>query len=365
MDIAAYDPLNETPYQIIDSQGKVILDDWEQSLSDTELIEAFKNMLFVRQFDTMAISYQRQGRMYTYPPNIGQEALSVASGSVLQKNDWMVPSVREMGAWYMKGVSLKELFLYYRGHEIAQRFEQANRIMPITVPIASQMPHAAGVGYGIKFHGEKAVVLTFIGDGGTSEGDFHEALNFAAVWKVPMITVIQNNHYAISLPVHKQTISKTLAAKALAYGMPGIRVDGNDYVAMHEVLSGSIDYARQGNGPVLIEALTYRRGAHTTSDDPKKYRTQEEEQEWEPKDPVNRLRSFLVHKNIWNPEEESELLEGYRKEIDAQFLEAEQYPPHSLDDVFAYMYSELPPELEAQKQEYRDYLNATAQEPQK
>ncbi|MFP4618145.1 MAG: thiamine pyrophosphate-dependent enzyme, partial [Spirochaetaceae bacterium] len=268
MDITTHDPLNETPYRIMNNEGEIVDKDWKQSVSDEELAEALKNMLFVRQFDTMAVSYQRQGRMYTYPPHFGQEAPAIAAGSVLRKDDWLVPSNRDLGAWYMKGVTPKELFLYYRGHEIAQRFENAYRVLPVAVPIASQMPHASGVGYGIKFHGEEAVVLTFSGDGGTSEGDFHEALNFAAVWKVPMITIVQNNQYAISVPVHKQSASKTLAAKALSYGMPGIRVDGNDYPAMHEVLSQSVDYARSGKGPVLIEAFTYRRGAHTTSDDP-------------------------------------------------------------------------------------------------
>jgi pyruvate dehydrogenase E1 component alpha subunit len=300
--------------------------------------------------------------MYTYPPHIGQEAPAIAAGSVLRKDDWLVPSNRDLGAWYLKGVTPKELFMYYRGHEVAQRFEEAHRILPVAVPIASQMPHAAGVGYGIKFRGEDAVVLTFSGDGGTSEGDFHEALNFAAVWKVPLITIVQNNQYAISVPVHKQTASKTLAAKALSYGMPGIRVDGNDYPAMYEVLSQSVDYARSGKGPVLIEAFTYRRGAHTTSDDPKKYRTEEEDKKWEPKDPVDRLRKYLVKQKKWNQDEEEELLGQYKKEIDAQFREAENYPQHSLDDVFAHMYAELTPELEQQKREYREYLDAKERE---
>lgn len=363
MEITAYDPLNQTPYQVMDNDGNLIDTEWKQTVPDGELADALKNMLFVRQFDSMALSYQRQGRMYTYPPHLGQEAPAIAAGAVLREDDWLVPSNRDLGAWYMKGASTKELFLFYRGHEMSQRFQQANRLLPVAVPIADQILHAAGIGYAVQFHGEKSVVLTFSGDGGTSEGDFHEGLNFAAVWKAPLITVVQNNQYAISTPVHKQTVSKTIAAKALAYGMPGIRVDGNDYCAMHEVLTQAVEYSREGNGPVLIEAFTYRRGAHTTSDDPKKYRTAEEEKRWDSRDPVKRLRAFLVRKEAWEPEAEKDLEESYKKEIDAQFREAENYPQHSLDDVFASMYSQLPPELEQQKEEYRDYLREKERQP--
>ncbi len=357
MDIATYDPFDATPYQVIDTEGRLVDEKWQLTLSDEELIKALQNMLFVRQFDTMAISYQRQGRMYTYPPHLGQEAPAIAAGTVLEQNDWLVPSNRDLGAWLMKGASPKEMFLFYRGHEVSQRFEKAHRLLPVAVPIADQIVHAAGVGYGIKFRDEKSVVLTFSGDGGTSEGDFHEGLNFAALWKVPLITIVQNNQYAISVPVHKQSASKTIAAKAVAYGMPGIRVDGNDYLAMHEVLSQSVEYARSGMGPVFIEAFTYRRGAHTTSDDPKKYRTSEEEEHWDKKDPINRLRAYLIEQKLWKPEEEDALIEEYRQKIDAEFQEAENYPQHTLDEVFAYMYSELPPELEQQKQEYQEYLD--------
>lgn len=356
MKIDEFDPLNDEPYQVMDNEGNVLIEGWKQVLPDDELVKALENMMFVRQFDAMAISYQRQGRIYTYPPHFGQEAPAIAGGSVLRENDWVVPSNRELGAWYMRGVTPKELFLFYRGHEDGQYFEHAPRVLPVSVPIADQIPHAAGVGYAMKYRGEDAVVLTYSGDGGTSEGDFHEGLNFAAVWQAPLVLVVQNNHYAISVPIHKQTHSKTLAAKALAYGMPGIRVDGNDYLAMYEVLALATEHARSGGGPVLIEAVTYRRGAHTTSDDPKKYRTAEEEKEWEPRDPITRLRAYLVQKGLWSTDDEEGLLERYKAEIDAQLREAENHPPQSLDDVFGYTFSELTTELERQKSEYQDFL---------
>ncbi|MFP4011488.1 MAG: pyruvate dehydrogenase (acetyl-transferring) E1 component subunit alpha [Spirochaetaceae bacterium] len=351
-----FDPLHDEMVTVLDNDGNVTRKDWKQPVSDEEAVDALKQMLFARQADLMTVSYQRQGRMYTYPPNQGQEAIQVAAGMVTRRDDWLVPAFRELATWLAKGITLKELFLFWRGHEEASRFENAPHTLPISVPVASQIPHAAGVGFAVKKAGTEQIVCTFVGDGGVSEGDFHEGLNFAGVWKAPVVFVVQNNQFAISVPSHDQTASRNIAAKAHAYGMPGVMVDGNDFFASYEVMKEAADYARGGNGPVLVEAVTYRKGAHTTSDDPSRYRTKEEEEEWERRDPISRLRAYLQAQNKWS-ENEKQLLHEYRKEIDRQFVEAENHGPYELDDVFQWQYAQMPEELRRQKVAYERFLN--------
>ena len=311
----------------------------------------------VRTADEMCMSYQRQGRLYTFPPNLGQEAISTSTGFIMKEDDWLVPSYREVAAWLLKGGSIKDIFLLWGGSEEGYLFSGAKNILPVSVPIASQLPHATGIGFALNYQKKDGAVFAFVGDGGTSEGDFHEALNFAGVWKVPVIFIIQNNQYAISVPVSRQTASKNLAIKSVAYGIPGIRVDGNDYLAMHRILTEARDFVTSGNGPILIEAVTYRKGAHTTSDDPSLYRSDEEETTWAVKDPIKRLRAYLIKKKLWKAIEDERLIEGYKKEIDAQFLEYEKSPDYKLDDVFDHMYEEIPEILKNQKVEYEKYLN--------
>ncbi|MCP5106161.1 MAG: pyruvate dehydrogenase (acetyl-transferring) E1 component subunit alpha, partial [bacterium] len=195
-----------------------------------------------------------------------------------------------LGMYLLKGSKLRDHFLYWGGYEDGSKFSDAPRILPISVPITSQLIHAVGIGYAVKHKKEDSVVFTVVGDGGTSEGIFHESLNFAGVWKVPVVFVIQNNQYAISVPVKEQTNAKNLAIKSCAHGLPGIQVDGNDYFAVYKAATEAIAHAKAGKGPILIEAITYRQSAHTTSDDPTLYRTKKEEQHWEQKDPVKRLR---------------------------------------------------------------------------
>ncbi|MBP7497080.1 MAG: pyruvate dehydrogenase (acetyl-transferring) E1 component subunit alpha [Bacteroidales bacterium] len=352
-----YNPVNDDIFRIIDNEGKIINKKWKPELDNATIIKAYKDMLFARTADMMAVSFQRQGRMFTYPPNYGQEAISVACAMVMRNEDWLVPAFRELAAWLAKGASLKDVFMYFMGYEEGTAFRNANHIVPISVPIASQFTHAAGIGYEINYNKKDEVVYAFVGDGGTSEGDFHEALNFAAVWKAPVVFVVQNNQFAISVPFSKQTASKNIAIKALAYGMPGIKVDGNDIFALYRTFKEVSDYARQGKGPVLIEALTYRKGAHTTSDDPTKYRTKEEEELWDKTDPLKRLKLYLTKNKLWSEEEEKALLIQYKKEVDRQFEEAENYPPYKLEDVFKYLYVDMPDDLKRQKVEYENFLN--------
>jgi pyruvate dehydrogenase E1 component alpha subunit len=313
-------------------------------------------MLFERVADEMAVSYQRQGRMYTFPPNQGQEAIHIAAGMNMKEEDWLVPAFRELGVMLSRGVTMKEIFLYYNGNEQGSNFANAKKVLPIAISIGTQYQHAVGIGYSIKYQKKDDVVFPFIGDGGTSTGDFSEALNFASVWNVPVVFTVQNNQYAISVPVQKQTKSINLAVKSVAFGMKGIKVDGNDFFAMYLAYKEASEHARSGKGPVLIEALTYRRGAHTTSDDPTKYRTKEEEEKWGLTDPLLRLKRYMDDKGI-AVEDEEQLIAEKKKEVDKQFLEAENFGPYPLNEVFDFMYTDMPEDLKRQKEEYEQFLN--------
>ena len=352
-----YDPLKDKMLQVMDNNGKVINPDSKPGIPDKEIVEAYKLMQFSRTADLMTVSFQRQGRMYTYPPNFGQEAISTAAGKIIRKQDWVVPAFRELGTWLSKGVKLSDIFLYWGGYEDGSLLSGVPRLLPFSVPMASQLPHAVGIGYAVNYKQEDSVVFTFLGDGATSEGDFHEALNFAGVWKVPVIFIIQNNHYAISVPVKKQTAAKNLAVKSVAYGIPGIKADGNDFFAIYAAISEAFNYCRKGNGPVLIEAVTYRRGAHTTSDDPSLYRTEAEENEWAEKDPIKRLRGYLVSNKLWKETDDEPLLEQYKKEVEKEFSIYENYPQYKLEDVFKFHYKDMPEDLKNQQVAYEKFLN--------
>ena len=351
-----FNPLEDKVLRIIDNDGKVVNPDLMPDLDDETIVKAYKDMLFERVADEMAVSYQRQGRMYTFPPNQGQEAIHIAAGMNMKEEDWLVPAFRELGVMLARGVTMKEIFLYYNGNEQGSNFANAKKVLPIAISIGTQYQHAVGIGYSIKYQKKDDVVFPFIGDGGTSTGDFSEALNFASVWNVPVVFTVQNNQYAISVPVQKQTKSINLAVKSVAFGMKGIKVDGNDFFAMYLAYKEAAEHARSGKGPVLIEALTYRRGAHTTSDDPTKYRTKEEEEKWGLTDPLLRLKRYMDDKGI-AVEDEEQLIAEKKKEVDKQFLEAENFGPYPLNEVFDFMYTDMPEDLKRQKEEYEQFLN--------
>lgn len=350
-----YNPLNKKIFRIIDNNGKVKNKKWMPEIDNKALVKAYKDMLFARTADLQTVNYQRQGRIFTYPPNYGQEAISGAVAQIIRHDDWLVPAFREMGAWLAKGVTLTEVFLYYMGNEDATRFKNANNVIPFSVPIASQLLHATGIAYEVKIHKKKEVVFTFVGDGGTSEGDFHEAVNFAGVWKVPVIFIVQNNQYGISTPTRVQTASESIAIKSVAYGVKGIQVDGNDFFAMYAAVQEAHKLALAEDGPILIEAVTYRKGAHTTSDDPTKYRTKEEEEKWDKTDPMTRLKAYLTDQGLFDFDEDKIIAE-YKKEVDRQFVAAENYTEYPIEDVFKYQYVEMPDDLKEQKREYEKFL---------
>jgi len=356
MRLEDYNPLDNMQYMVLDPNGNIVKEEDLPNLTNEELLYLYKTMLYTRIIDDKALSYQRQGRMLTYAPNTGQEAAQIGSAYAMEKDDWLVPAFRELGAWLIKGVPLRNIYLYWYGNEWGSFMPEGVRVLPVSVPIASQLQHATGIGMANNIKGEKNVAVAYVGDGGTSHGDFHEALNFAAVFKAPVVFVIQNNQYAISTKRKMQTITNTLAQKAIAYGMPGIQVDGNDIFAMYSATKEAIDRARRGEGPTLIEAYTYRLGAHTTSDDPTKYREELEVDEWRVKDPIARFRTYLTNKGILTDEWEEETKKDLEKEVMSTFESIENKSDTEIDDIFKYHYAEMPAQLEEQLNEYKSFL---------
>ncbi|MDA8345578.1 MAG: pyruvate dehydrogenase (acetyl-transferring) E1 component subunit alpha [Thermaerobacter sp.] len=297
------------------------------------LLELFRWMVFGRVFDQRMINLQRQGRIGTIGTIRGQEASAAGLALAMRRSDWLVGSYRELLAYIAHGVPIEAVISLYRGG-VPGPFPEDVAAMPIQIVIGTQMPHAAGIALGAKLRGADDVVVGCCGDGATSEGDFHEGLNFAGVHKVPAVFFVQNNGWAISVPRARQTASETIAQKAWAYGMPGALVDGNDAVAVYAVVKEAIERARAGEGPSLIEALTYRVGPHTTSDDPRRYRTDDEVELHEKDDPIARLRRFLETEGIYE-EGLQELLEEEARSVMSQAIErAEAVPDVTPEDVF-------------------------------
>ena len=356
MHLEDYNPLDNTMYQIMDKSGEIVKSEDMPSFTDEELLYLYKTMLYVRIIDERALSYQRQGRMLTYAPNTGQEAAQIGSAYAMEKGDFLVPAFRELGALLVRGVPLKNIYLYWYGNEWGSHMPRDVNVLPVSVPIGSQFQHAVGIGMANNIKGENNVAVSYVGDGGTSHGDFHEGLNFASVFKAPVVFIIQNNQYAISVPRKNQTASETLAQKAIAYGMPGILVDGNDIFAMYAATKEAIKRARNGEGPTLIEAYTYRFGPHTTSDDPTKYREDEEVESWRDKDPVVRFKNFLLNKGLINEEWEENIKKELDTKVVATFEDIEKNSVYEVDDIFKYHYATMPPHLEEQLNEYKVFL---------
>ena len=338
---------------ILDSDGNVDTA-LEPDLSTEELKRLYRAMLLGRRLDERMVRLQRQGRIGTFAPIKGQEASQLGTVSCLRPSDWMVPSFRETAAMIWRGWPIEKLLLLFAGYLEGGQPAPDQHDLPITIPVATQIPHAVGLAYAAQYRGDDAVVMTFFGDGATSEGDFHEAMNFAGVWHVPIVFVCQNNQWAISVPLKKQTHSRTIAEKALAYGLPGLQVDGNDILAVCAAGREAVARARAGEGPTLIECVTYRLGVHTTADDPTKYRSAEEVAEWERKDPLTRFGTYLQKRNL--------LEEGLEAQVDAEIAEAirrfEATPPADPLTMFDHVYGDLPPHLRAQRDEVAARLRA-------
>lgn len=351
-----YDPLKGKMFQVLNEEAKVVTPDLDPKLDDETLLKMYKQAKLGRIADLRAVQYQRQGRMLTYAPNIGQEAAQIGAAAAMEEKDWFVPGFREFNMMMYRGVTLEQAYLYWSGYEWGNRFDENVRVLPIDVIIGSQINHAAGIAYASKILKKDEVVLTMIGDGGTSTGEFYEGLNFGAVFDVPLVVIIQNNQYAISTPRAKATKAQTLAQKAIAFGIPGIQVDGNDILAMYKVTKEAVDYARSGKGPVLIEAVTYRLGAHTTSDDPTIYRKDDEVKEWEAKDPLIRFKKYLMDKKLLTEEQDVALEEEFNKFVQSTFSVVENRGPEELENIFKYTYAEMTPQLKEQYEYMKNFL---------
>jgi len=339
---------------ILDEDGNLHDEDLEPDIPEDRLLRMHRTMLLARRFDQRMLQLQRQGRIGTFAPVQGQEAAQIGIVAALQETDWMVPSFREQAASLWRGQSMESFLLAYGGFYQGNELPEDPRNLPVAVPVGTQPLHAVGLAYGLRYQGKDEVVATFFGDGATSEGDFHEALNYAGVWNAPTIFVCQNNQWAISLPRTKQTASKTLAQKALGQGIPGRMVDGNDILAVYSAAEEAAERARSGDGPTMIECITYRLSMHTTADDPKRYREEEEVEKWEKRDPIPRFQIYLKDKGLLSNDGIEEVEEEIKAEIQEAVDNAEERMEELKDEaltMFDHMYAEMPPYLKEQREE--------------
>lgn len=335
-------------YQIL-NENSIVVDALPEWAKDPEVIKVlYGHMVLARTFDKKAIALQRTGKMGTYAPINGQEAISTAIGHAMRKEDVFIPYYRDYAAQFQRGVKMSEILSYWGGDERGSNYANNKEDLPICVPIASQCLHAAGIAYAFKYRKQKRVAVVTLGDGGTSEGDFYEALNVASAFKLPFVCIINNNYWAISVPLSQQTAAKTLAQKAIAAGMKSMQVDGNDLIACREIIGAAIEKARNGT-PVLIEAITYRLSDHTTADDATRYQPPEEVEIARRNEPVLRLRKYMETQGFWNAELERQLAENCSQEIQTavdEYLARERQP---VSAIFDYHFAELPDYLVEQR----------------
>ena len=296
-------------------------------LSKRQIQEIYFFMVLARKLDERMLNLQRQGRIGTFAPSKGQEASSVGSAYALEPKDWIIPSFREIGGLLVRGMPIDQYLLYYAGDERGSNLPKGINIFPTSIPVGTQPAHAVGFAIAARMKKENLVVITYFGDGGTSEGDFHEAMNFAGIFFAPVVFICQNNQYAISVPRSKQTRASTIAQKAISYGFPGIQVDGNDVFAVYKATLDAVKRARDGNGPTFIECVTYRLGDHTTADDASKYRSKEEVEAWSKKYPIDRLERYMRKKALLDDIYKEKMLKQAQK-ASLQLL------PHDAEQLF-------------------------------
>ena len=340
----------EIPFeQFLDPAGKPVKD-LPKWATKEELLNLYRMMTQVRTFDTKAIALQRTGKLGTYASCLGHEAAHVGIGAAMQQEDAFCPMYREYGAQFMRGVKMSEVLLYWGGDERGSNFSGPQHDFPWCVPIATQYLHAAGSAMAFKYRGEKRAAVTVIGDGGTSEGDFYEALNAAGAWQLPFVGVTVNNKWAISVPLSKQTACETLAQKGIAAGMDVVQLDGNDIIAVREVMQRALEKARNGKGPTFVEMMTYRLHDHTTADDARRYRSDDEVEAERAKEPLIRLRQYITDQGWWNEDEEKALLADCKVKVDEAIEEYQSIEPPGVEDMFDYHYEELTDPLAEQRE---------------
>jgi pyruvate dehydrogenase E1 component alpha subunit len=318
-------------------------------IPDADLVRLYEHMAACRHLDEVAFKLQRSGRMGTYPQNMGQEAASLGAAYVLNQDDWLVTCYRENCGLFWRGVPMESILLHWMGDERGNAMPRPHHATPIAVPIGTQMLHATGLAWAAKYRGEKRIACTFFGDGATSEGDFHEAMNFAANLDIPVVFCCQNNSWAISVPGRIQCSAPTVAQRAVAYGMDTIQCDGNDLFAVVHCFRKAVTHARTTGRPFFIEAVTYRLGDHTTADDARRYRDQAEVDAWKARDPILRLRAHMKARNLWSDERERSLQEQVERDVAAAVERAETIPAPARTEFFDSMYEQLPPDLVLQR----------------
>jgi len=337
--------------RFLDPDGNPVEELPEVFRNASALIPLYHAMVLTRIFDRKAIALQRTGQLGTYASPLGQEAIGVGVAHAMRPEDVLFPSYRDYAAQFVRGVKLTEILLYWGGDERGMNFETPREDFPICVPVGSHTCHAVGVAYAFKYRREPRVAVAILGDGASSKGDFYESINIAGVWKLPVVFLINNNQWAISVPRAAQSAAETLAQKGIAAGIPGEQVDGNDVIAVQQVSTAAIDRARAGGGPSLIECLTYRLGDHTTADDAARYRDgREVEEQWQC-EPLKRLKAYLTRVGAWDEAREEALQNECTREIDEAVRRYQAIPPQPPESMFDYLYETLPAAFAEQRGE--------------
>lgn len=350
--------------QFLSPDGKLTAS-YKPQIPENELVKGYKIMLLTRLVDERMITLQRQGTISFSLSSLGEEACAVASAAALDIGDWMYPQYREAGAIFWRGFTVEE-FVHHMfgdatdlmlGRQMPNHFgSRALNVVTVSSPIGTKIPHAAGCAYAMKLQKDPHIAIVYFGEGAASEGDFHCGLNFAAVRKAPAIFFCRNNGYAISTPCNKQFATDGIAPEGIGHGLKTFKIDGNDFFAVYDIVKQAKDYCLSGGGPVFIEAMTYRLGAHSTADDPSLYRTEQEVKEWEKLDPVKRLRIYLEEKKLWNQKQEDEWIQDVAKQISEAIAKAKDTPKPPLKSLFDNVYFEIPPRLNEQYHESKNFL---------
>lgn len=331
---------------------------------DEILVKGYKTMLLTRHFDERMLTLQRQGAISFSLSSLGEEACAIASAAALENSDWLYPQYREVGVMFWRGATVEEVVHQMfgnakdltKGRQMPNHFgSRAMNVVHVSSPIGTKIPHAAGCAYAMKLMNEPNIAVAYFGEGATSEGDFHVGVNFAAVRKAPAIFFCRNNGYAISTPASKQFASQGIAPKGIGYGVITYKVDGNDFIALYSVVAKARRLCLEGQGPILIEAVTYRKGAHSTSDDPSVYRPEGETDLWTDRDPIIRLRKFLEKRELWNEALEASTLEEIQKEVTSAIECAKTTPPPPVESLFQDVYFEMPQTLKHQLHQVQHY----------